>query len=117
MIALPTAASASGLQNALATTYRGVILRTTHVTGIATDFGQAVGMRIAGHQIQPWKIWLYLFLFVSFLIGVAAGLYADSISGDRGAFIIAPIYIIFGGLFFVFKRRVAALHTEQSEIG
>jgi uncharacterized membrane protein YoaK (UPF0700 family) len=117
MIALPIAAFASGLQNALATTYRGVILRTTHVTGIVTDFGQAVGMRLAGRRVQPWKIWLYLFLFISFLIGVAAGLFFDSISDDGGAFIIAPIYIILGGLFFVFKRRIAALHTDRSESG
>ena len=117
MLALPVAAFASGLQNALATSYRGVILRTTHVTGIVTDFGQAVGMHLAGHRVQPWKIWLYLFLFLSFLIGIAAGLLFESISGDRGAFIIAPIYILFGGLFFVFKRRIAALHTERSEQG
>ena len=115
MIALPLAAFASGLQNALATMYRGVILRTTHVTGIVTDFGQALGMRLAGHRVKPWKIWLYLFLFISFLTGVAAGLFFDRVSEDNGAYIVAPVYIVFGGLFFVFKRRIRALHEEQSE--
>jgi uncharacterized membrane protein YoaK (UPF0700 family) len=114
MMALPLAAFASGLQNALATRYRGVILRTTHVTGIVTDFGQAVGMRLAGHRVEPWKVWLYLYLFISFLIGVAAGLFFDHISGDNGAYIVAPIYIVFGGLFFVFKRRIRALHEDLS---
>jgi len=113
MMALPLAAFASGLQNALATRYRGVILRTTHVTGIITDFGQAVGMRLAGHRVEPWKIWLYFFLFLAFLAGVAAGLLFDHISGDKGAYIIAPVYILFGGLFFIFKRRIRALHEEE----
>lgn len=117
LLALPLAAFASGLQNALATTYRGVILRTTHMTGIVTDFGQAVGMRLAGHRLEPWKIWLYLFLFLSFLFGVAAGLCFDSFSADRGAFVVAPVYIIFGCLFSLFKRRIKSLHQDQSESG
>jgi uncharacterized membrane protein YoaK (UPF0700 family) len=115
IIALPLAAFASGLQNALATKYRGVILRTTHVTGIVTDFGQALGMRLAGHRVEPWKIWLYLLLFISFLVGVVAGLLFDHVSGDNGAYIVAPIYIVFGLLFFVFKRRIRALHENLSE--
>ncbi len=113
MMALPLAAFASGLQNALATMYRGVILRTTHVTGIVTDFGQSVGMRLAGHRVEPWKIWLYLLLFISFLVGVAAGLLFDHVSGDNGAYIVAPVYVVFGGLFFVFKRHIRALNKEQ----
>lgn len=115
IVALPVAAFASGLQNALATTYRGVILRTTHVTGIVTDFGQALGMRLAGHNVQPWKIWLYLFLFSSFLLGVVSGLMVDLFTQDRAAFIIAPIYILFGAFFFIFKRRIASLHTQPGD--
>ena len=115
LVSLPLAAFASGLQNGLATKYRGVILRTTHITGIVTDFGQALGMKLAGHKVEPWKIWLYLFLFFFFLAGIVAGLFFDKISHDNGAYIVAPIYIVFGGLFFVFKRRIQALHQEQFE--
>ena len=115
MLALPVAAFASGLQNALATKYKGVILRTTHVSGIVTDFGQSLGMRMAGQHVEPWKIWLYLFLFVSFLLGIGSGLYFDSISGDKGAAIIAPIYIVFGVLFFIFKRYLKRKHVVVTD--
>lgn len=106
LLALPMAAFASGLQNALATRYRGVILRTTHITGIVTDFGQAAGMRLAGNQLEPWKIWLYFYLFVSFLAGMAIGLACDRITSDHAGYIIAPIYIVFGALFFFLKRKL-----------
>src|SRR5690606_13280086 len=50
------AAWACGMQNALATRYRGLILRTTHITGLLTDLGQLIGMRLRGHPIESWKI-------------------------------------------------------------
>jgi hypothetical protein len=46
---------------------------------------------------------------------VVAGLLFDHVSGDNGAYIVAPIYIVFGLLFFVFKRRIRALHENLSE--
>ena len=114
-LALPIAAFSSGMQNALATKYRGVILRTTHITGVVTDFGQAVGMRLAGNQMEPWKTWLHFYLIASFVTGIAAGFWFDSISGNNGAFIVAPIYIVFGGAFYIFKRRINNLHSEDTE--
>ncbi len=104
-IALPLAAFASGLQNALATRYRGAILRTTHITGIVTDFGQAAGMCLAGHNVDPWKIWLYCSLFLSFLLGAGFGLLIDWVTSDNGGLVISTIYVIFGVLFFTLKRR------------
>ncbi|MCC5021729.1 MAG: DUF1275 domain-containing protein [Candidatus Synoicihabitans palmerolidicus] len=46
---------ACGLQNALASRYLGMVLRTTHVTGILPDLGIALGMRLRlrGHSIAP----------------------------------------------------------------
>ena len=43
---------------------------------------------------------------ISFLIGIATGLFFDFISGDKAAHIIAPIFIVLGCLFFVFKRHL-----------
>ena len=37
------AAMACGLQNALATSYSGAVLRTTHMTGVVTDLGIELG--------------------------------------------------------------------------
>lgn len=65
-----------GLQNALAAHYRGLILRTTHVTGLVTDMGVMLGMRLRGHGIPGWKIVVPALLIASFFLGgaMAAGL-------------------------------------------
>lgn len=67
------AAGACGMQNALATRYRGLILRTTHITGLLTDLGQLIGMRLRGHPIEAWKLTTPLLLSAFFASGAAAG--------------------------------------------
>jgi uncharacterized membrane protein YoaK (UPF0700 family) len=63
------AAFGCGIQNALATHYRGLVLRTTHLTGMFTDFGITLGMRLRGHQVPTWKIEVPALLICSFFIG------------------------------------------------
>jgi uncharacterized membrane protein YoaK (UPF0700 family) len=67
------AALACGMQNALATRYRGLVLRTTHITGLFTDLGQLLGMRLRGHPIEPWKITTPLLLALAFALGSMGG--------------------------------------------
>jgi uncharacterized membrane protein YoaK (UPF0700 family) len=67
------ASFACGLQNALATHYRGVILRTTHLTGLLTDLGSNIGMRLKGHAIDPWRIGIPASLAAFFFLGAAFG--------------------------------------------
>ncbi len=63
------AAIGCGFQNALATHYRGIILRTTHLTGMFTDLGISLGMKIRGHSVAPWKIIVPASLILSFCAG------------------------------------------------
>lgn len=67
------AAMACGLQNGMATTYSGAVIRTTHVTGIVTDLGIALGQLARREQIDRRRIGLYLVLFVAFFVGATAG--------------------------------------------
>ncbi len=62
-------AGASGLQNAMATTYSGAVVRTTHLTGIYTDIGVIVGNRLAGIRSQPGKLRLLAGILAGFLLG------------------------------------------------
>lgn len=71
--AVPMAAAACGLQNAMASSFRGLILRTTHVTGVVTDLGALLGNRLRGRQVQGWKFGLLLSILVAFLAGGVAG--------------------------------------------
>ncbi len=66
---------ASGLQNALATTYSGAIIRTTHLTGVFTDIGVLLGNRLAGIAMPEKKLKLLSTIVLGFLLGgLASGL-------------------------------------------
>lgn len=67
------AAFGCGLQNALASRYRGIILRTTHLTGLTTDLGIHVGMRLRGFDVPAWKLLVPVALIVSFFLGGLCG--------------------------------------------
>lgn len=69
------ASAACGLQNALATTYSGAIIRTTHVTGIFTDLGLMFGEFFRGAPLDKRKAQLFLFIIVGFISGGMAGAY------------------------------------------
>lgn len=72
------ASAACGLQNAMATTYSGTVLRTTHVTGVLTDLGIALGRFFSGLGLDVRRIRLLGTIFVGFLVGSFAGALAYS---------------------------------------
>ena len=66
-------AMAAGLQNAMATSYSGAVVRTTHMSGIATDLGILVGQSLRGEPV-PWqRVGLLTVLFAGFLVGGMIG--------------------------------------------
>ena len=66
------AAAASGLQNAMAATYSGAVVRTSHVSGIVTDLGMFLGHWMRGHKPDGRRVRLYCALFIGFLGGGVA---------------------------------------------
>ena len=52
---LYAAACACGLQNAMASTYSGTVVRTTHITGMFTDLGIFLGHELPG-QGGVWTV-------------------------------------------------------------
>lgn len=98
------AAFACGLQNALATHYRGVILRTTHLTGMMTDLGVTLGMRVRGYDVPAWKTRVPAMLMVSFFVGGILAAYAHLYGYD--AILLAGIGYVFSGIAWsIWKRR------------
>jgi uncharacterized membrane protein YoaK (UPF0700 family) len=67
------ASAACGLQNAMTSTYSGAVVRTTHVSGLFTDLGVAIGLRFRGHKTDGRKIVLYVTLISGFIVGGIAG--------------------------------------------
>lgn len=67
------ASAACGLQNALASSYGGAIIRTTHVTGIFTDLGILLGSALRGEVFDKRKAMLFLLIITGFILGGFAG--------------------------------------------
>lgn len=65
------AALAAGLQNGLVTTWSGAVLRTSHMTGVATDIGLAIGMRLRG--ARSGRLALHSALLGGFFSGSVVG--------------------------------------------
>jgi uncharacterized membrane protein YoaK (UPF0700 family) len=75
--------AACGLQNAMASSYSGAVLRTTHVTGMFTDIGAALGHFLRGIPVDWIRVKLYTLIICSFLFGGIVGtLLFDALSYD-----------------------------------
>ena len=57
-------ATTMGLQNAMTTHYSSALIRTTHMTGTATDLGVLIAHAVKGTILRPWLIFLYILLIV-----------------------------------------------------
>ncbi len=67
--ALLWASAAMGIQNAMVSHYKGAILRTTHLSGVLTDLGLAIGYKLRGLHVDPKRVVLHLMIFLGFLLG------------------------------------------------
>ncbi|UTW12559.1 YoaK family protein [Marinobacterium rhizophilum] len=67
------ASAACGMQNALATTYSGAIIRTTHITGIITDLGIMLGATLRKERFDRRKALLLVLITAGFVTGGLLG--------------------------------------------
>ncbi len=67
--ALLWACVAMGVQNAMVSHYKGTIIRTTHLSGVLTDLGLALGYRARGLHVDRRRVILHLFILIGFFIG------------------------------------------------
>lgn len=67
--ALLWASAAMGMQNAMISHYKGTIIRTTHLSGVLTDLGLALGYTFKGLEVERKRILLHLMIFFGFLAG------------------------------------------------
>lgn len=65
--------AACGLQNALATSYSGAVIRTTHLTGIFTDLGLMLGAKFRGEAFDKRKSVLFILIISGFILGASLG--------------------------------------------
>ncbi len=96
---------ACGLQNGMATTYSGAVLRTTHVTGAFTDLGIFLGHRLRGLTIDTRRARLCLMLIGGFLIGSFLGAVGYARLGYRTLYFPAALTGIVGLAYGIYRHR------------
>ena len=67
------AAMACGLQNAMATTYSGAVVRTTHVSGMFTDLGIGLGHALRRMPLPTRRLLLSTLIIAGFFVGSVLG--------------------------------------------
>lgn len=100
-------AVACGLQNAMAASYYGMVLRTTHITGMVTDLGMVFGHLVRGHKVPWWKVGVLLSLTTGFVAGGIAYGVGEHFTPDRR---FDPLWLMGGAVMLVglgyYLRRV-----------
>lgn len=76
-LGLPLVAMACGLQNAMTSSYCGMLIRTTHITGTVTDIGVMIGHWIRHRQVEKWKLGFLSTVVAAFGLGGWLGAWLD----------------------------------------
>ena len=104
-------AFACGLQNAASSIYSNNLLRTTHVTGTATDIGILIGRALQGQTSDLYRLYVFIPLLVAYIIGGAIG--AASVDA-YGNYALAGNVIAFGGTGLMYYCYITFLrHTHH----
>lgn len=98
------AAVACGLQNALVASYRGLQIRTTHMTGVITDIGAYCGLWLRTRDPWSWQPYLLISIVLAFVGGGMIGFYIHLTLPNIS--LIFPS-ITMGLLGILYLRRVA----------
>lgn len=98
------AAFACGLQNAMASNYSGAVIRTTHMTGIVTDLGIALGHLLRRAPVDRRRAGLFAILLTGFLSGGVIGSYGFVTIGFNTLLIPALVAGVAGGGYMAFEH-------------
>ena len=99
------AAVAIGLQNAMATTYSGAIIRTSHVSGMFTDLGISLGHALRGLPVDQRRLWLCLVIITAFLAGGVVGALLYGQWQYRALYLPAVLTGTTGLIYAVYRHR------------
>jgi len=102
---LALAAFGCGLQNGMASSYLGLVIRTTHVTGIVTDIGVLIGNGLRNQQIQWWKLILLACLLVGFVLGGVMAVLCHRHWGQDALYVVAAGVTAAGLWYFAYWHR------------
>lgn len=101
---LYTASFACGLQNAMASTYSGAVVRTTHVSGMFTDLGIYLGHTLRGLPVDTRRLRMCLVVICGFLCGGMLGAWGFRRIGYD--ILLVPVFVILGLAVIAWQMRI-----------
>ena len=107
-LGLPAAALACGLQNAIGSSYCGLQIRTTHITGMVTDIGTMMGQWLRHRWVDKRKFFFFIAVFLSFGMGGYVGALADKKYGPISLTLPAVSVFIAGVVYYLFVHLTSA---------
>jgi len=102
------AAMACGIQNAMASSYYGLVIRTTHVTGIVTDIGVMIGHWIRHRSIRVWKLYLLASILAGFFSGGILGAWGYTALGVSAVGLASATCLLAGLLYIGWRHAISA---------
>ncbi|SMF24211.1 Uncharacterized membrane protein YoaK, UPF0700 family [Alteromonadaceae bacterium Bs31] len=99
------ASAACGMQNALATTYSGAIIRTTHLTGIFTDLGIMFGSILRGKSFDKRKAILFTLIITGFIVGGIIGTFLFGLYYFKALLAPGFICLILAACYRVYSKK------------
>jgi uncharacterized membrane protein YoaK (UPF0700 family) len=106
------ASCACGLQNAMASTYSGSTIRTTHVSGMFTDLGISLGHRLRRMPVDPLRVRLCLLIISAFACGSAIGAAAFTRIGYNALYVPASVLVLISTAYAAYRltaRRTGSI--------
>ena len=95
-----------GLQNGMVVSFKGVVVRMTHMSGNLTDLGVFLGYKLRGNKNEKIITGLIpMAALISFFIGGVIGVAAYQAIKNAIFFIFAGVYILLGIFYFVFRYK------------
>jgi len=100
------AALACGLQNAMASTYSGSVVRTSHLSGMFTDLGIFLGHTLRGQSVPRRRLVLCVTIILAFLAGGIAGASLFPWLSYRTLLVPAAITGLTGASYFIYRQAM-----------
>jgi uncharacterized membrane protein YoaK (UPF0700 family) len=104
VLAVSLASLACGIQNGMASNYRGMIIRTTHVTGVMTDLGVLLGRWLRHRKADAWQFALLVLTLLSFVIGGLLGAAMTKFFAGNALWFASGVLVVIGGLYFAWRQ-------------
>jgi uncharacterized membrane protein YoaK (UPF0700 family) len=94
----------------MASTYSGMVFRTTHVTGMLTDLGIYLGHWLRRLEVDRLRIRVCVLVATTFMLGGAAGALLFGVLQERALLIPAALTGVCGLVYGIYSQytRTAA---------